>query len=50
MKLADRYCRKCVNYEICQSTGCSDRQDLLELEKQLDELKEGVKNDRCRND
>ena len=32
MKLADRYCRKCVNYEICQSTGCSDRQDLLELD------------------
>lgn len=47
MNLADRYCRKCVNYEICQSTGCSDRQDLLELEekstpKQVMSIKEHV--------
>ena len=31
MNLADRYCQKCMNYEVCQATGCADRKELEEL-------------------
>lgn len=31
--LADRYCEKCMNFEMCQRTGCSDRKELEQLLK-----------------
>ena len=31
MTLAERYCKKCINYEMCQGTGCSDRKELEKL-------------------
>ena len=31
MTLAERYCKKCINYEMCQATGCADRKELEEL-------------------
>lgn len=31
MSLVERYCKKCINYEMCQSTGCTDKYELEEL-------------------
>lgn len=33
MSLADNYCKKCRNFEMCQSTGCADRKELEALLK-----------------
>lgn len=40
--LVEQNCKRCINYEICQSSGCQIKKDIQNLQKENQQLKEQV--------